>query len=742
MSSNPSYFNLPQGKSVSSLVTISRINNFNGTITLSDSWYGPSSGLTLSLNATSVTLSSTVTSATVNVTITASMTATPNSYNVYIAGTNGRLSRSTYIFVNLTPTPEFDIFPVSSSTDFDSGTQGTSTIMIVPKFGFIGNVSLTSSTSPSTGLTVTCPNRVVVTGPASINATCTIASTTPGTYHVRILATSGSLAHNATFDSHVGGFTISLITPVDFDLGSTSQAILSVTSTNRFIGNITLTGSGSGLAISCSTMTVSSPGATVPGKCTVTATAAGTYQLRVIGIASPGSLSESALAIVHVGDFTISTSSGSFNAGASGTSITVSITSTFNFAGSVSLRSTIAPGAGLAVSCPANAIPVTPNSTSTASCILSSTSPATYQITVYGTATSGTASHDATSIIHVGDFSISISPIDVNSGSSGTMLVYLTSTNNFAGPISVIGSTSAGLTVACPDAPTSIMANSTITTSCTLSSDSPGTYSVMVTGTSGTGTSTHSASVLSHIGDFVISITTPSSFSLGGPDGLITVNLTSKLNFAGTLVLNATVGPSNGLTVTCPSLKLTANATLSGTCTFSADSPGTYFVTISGNSLPGTGSHTSSGIVQVVDFTVSAGEISPSTVSAGNLGTSSITISPINGYTGKVTLAVTSTDGLSCSFDRATIQSFGTSNLSCTSSTAGDYKVTVTAIGESTFHQTSLTFHVKPAASGAATNSPPTMFGLQLPQFFGLVGTVIVAISIAGVTAIVRRKRP
>jgi hypothetical protein len=202
------------------------------------------------------------------------------------------------------------------------------------------------------------------------------------------------------------------------------------------------------------------------------------------------------------------------------------------------------------------------------------------------------------------------------------------------------------------------------------------------------------------------------------------------------------VGPSNGLTVTCPSLKLTANATLSGTCTFSADSPGTYFVTISGNSLPGTGSHTSSGIVQVVDFTVSAGDISPSTVSAGNLGTSSITISPVNGYTGKVTLAVTSTDGLSCSFDRASIQSIGTSNLSCTSSTAGDYKVTVTAIGESTFHQTSLTFHVKPAASGAATNSPPTMFGLQLPQFFGLVGTVIVAITIAGVTAIVRRKRP
>jgi hypothetical protein len=393
------------------------------------------------------------------------------------------------------------------------------------------------------------------------------------------------------------------------------------------------------------------------------------------------------------------------------------------------------------VDCPADAIPITPNSTSTASCILSSTSPATYQITVTGKATIGTASHDTRSVIHVGDFVISLTPADVNSGSNGTLYVSLTSINNFAGPISLTGTTSTGLTVACPDAPASIMANSTITASCTISSNTPGTYSVTVTGTSTIGTTYHSAGGLTHVGDFTISITTPNSFTLGGPDGLITVNLTSKLNFAGTLVLNPTNSPIKGLTVTCPAVTLTANATSSTTCTFSADGAGTYLVTITGNSVPGIGSHASAGIVQAVDFTVSASDVSPSTISPGNLGTSSITIAPVNGFTGTITLAVTSSRGLACNFDHPTIQSVGTSTLSCTSNTPGDYKVFVTAIGESTFHQTSLTFHVKPSPLGAATTSSPTMFGLQLPQFFGLVGAVIVAITIAGVTAVVRRKR-
>jgi uncharacterized membrane protein len=740
MSPSPSFINLQQGKSASSIVTISRMNNFNGTIALSSYYYGPSAALTVSLNTTSVTLSSTVTSTTVNVTITASMTATPSYYyNVVVSGISGRLSRSAYIQVNLTPAPEFSVF-VSPSADFNSGAQGTSTITITSRFGFTGNVNITTITSPSTGLTVNCPSRIAVPSFASVSATCTLTSTTPGAYTVEVFARSGTLSHNATFVSNVGDFTISLTTPVDFDIGSNGQALLSVTSTNRLSGNIILTGSGSGLIVNCPTITNLSANANVKPTCSVTGTVAGTYQVTITGTASPGGLSHTATAVVHIGDFAISASSGSFNVGATGTSITISLTSTFNFAGSVTLNSLTTPSAGLTMDCPTNAIPITPNSTSTASCILRSTSPAAYQITITGKATNGTASHDATSVIHVGDFAISITLSDVNSGSSGTISVTLTSINNFAGPISLTGSSSTGLTVTCPDAPTSVMANSTITASCTLSSNTSGTYSVTITSTSLIGAASHSASGLTHVGDFTISITTPTSFDLGASDGLITVNLASKLNYAGTIVLSPNASPAKGLTVTCPALTLRANASSSATCMFRADSAGTYIVTIIGNSLPGTGSHTSSGTIQVVDFTVSAGDVSPSTIAVSDLGTSSITIAPVNGFNGAVTLAVSTPSGLTCSFDHTTIQSPGTSTLSCTGITAGDYKVTVTAIGRSTFHQSSVTFHVKPAPSPTATS--PTMFGLQLPQFFGVVGAVIVGITVAGVMVAVRRKKP
>lgn len=736
MSPNPYNLNLPQGKSESSLVTISRIHNFNGTITLSSYFYGPTPGLTVSLNATTVTLSSAVTSATVKVTITASTISTPGFYNVEVVGNSTRLSRTAFIQVNLTPSPDFEIF-ASSPVDFNAGGQGTSTVTIVPRFGFTGNVNLTSSTTPITGLAVNCPSTIAVTNFTLAASACTLSSTTPGVYNVRIMAGSGSLSHNATFATYVGGFTISVKTPVDFDLGSSGQALVSITSTNRFVGNLTLTGSASGLLVNCPAVAGTSPDASIETICSVTGTVAGTYELTVTGSASPGSLSLSATAIVHVGDFTISTSSGSINRGASGTSITISLTSTLDFTGSVSLSSTIDPLTGLTVSCPATPVPLAPNSTSTASCILYSNSPDTYQVTVSGKATIGTASHNATSVIHVGDFAISVTPADVNSGSTGAISLSLTSINNFAGPISLSGSTTTGLTVTCPDAPTSITANSTITAFCTISSNTAGTYSVTITGVGTVGAASHSVSELTHVGDFTISISTPGNFDLGGPDGLISVNVTSKLNFASTIVLASSATPGKGLTVTCPALTLTANASASADCTFSAANAETYLVTITGSILPGTGSHSSSGVIQIVDFTVSASDISPADVATDISATSSITIAPINGFTGTLTLAVSPPSGLSCSFDHTTVESPGTSTLSCSAATSGDYKVVVTAIGESTFHQTSLTFHVR-ATQGAA--SSPTMFGLQLPQFFALVGGLVVAITVAGVTAVVRGK--
>lgn len=693
-----------------------------------------------SIAPASVSLSASSTTATANVTITVSKNLPPGSYYVEPIGMSGKLSHAAYIGITVTPAPEFGV-AASSPADFNSGGQGRSTITISPLNGFTGIVNLASSVSPSIGLAVNCPSSLTVASFAPVKGTCNLYSTTPGSYTVRITATSGSLTHNATFVSNVGGFTISAKTPVDFNSGSSAEVLVSIATTNNFAGNITLSGSSPGLTVNCPTSAVSlSADASTETTCSLEGTVAGAYGVTVTGTASPGTLSHSATAVVHVGDFTISASSGSFNLGASGASVTVSLTSTFNFAGSVSISAVINPSTGLTVDCPASPIPLTANSTSTASCMLGSMSADTYQVTVTGRGTPGTASRDAKSVLHVGDFAISMTPTDLNYGIDGSISVSLTSVNNFAGAISLSNTSSPiGLTVTCPFAP-STTANATITAYCNVSSVGPGTYSVTITGTGSTGTSPHSASAVIHIGDFTISIGSRVNFNLGSPNSVISVNLTSTLNFAGTVVLTPDRSPARGLAVTCPAVTLKANSSFATYCTLSADSAGTFLVTVKGSSLPGTGSHSGSGIVQVMDFTVTAGPVAPSTIAAGGSGVSTITVAPINGFVGTVTLAVSPPSGIACSFDHTTIQSSGSSNLSCIGNTPGDYMVTVTAMGSSTFHQTLLTLHV--GSAPAPVSASPIMLGLGLPQFYSLLGGIIVVVAVAGVTVAVRRKRP
>src|SRR5207245_4406576 len=103
--------------------------------------------------------------------------------------------------------------------------------------------------------------------------------------------------------------------------------------------------------------------------------------------------------------------------------------------------------------------------------------------------------------------------------------------------------------------------------------------------------------------------------------------------------------------------------------------------------VPGTRSglsHSASVVYHVTtaappDFNVSA---SPTivTVNTGVLGTSLITISSVNGFTGTVALSVTTNStSLSCTLSSTSISGgSGTSTLSCISTSAANYSATVT----------------------------------------------------------------
>jgi len=167
-------------------------------------------------------------------------------------------------------------------------------------------------------------------------------------------------------------------------------------------------------------------------------------------------------------------------------------------------------------------------------------------------------------------------------------------------------------------------------------------------------------------------------------------------SFAGTVTLTVTTNSTN-LSCNLSSTSITGG---SGTSTLSCTGSvlGNYLAIITG--MSGGLSHTV-GVNYLVTnlpaFTLAA---DPAAVigSAGVAGSSTITVTPQNGFTGTVTLAIkTNSTGLSCNLSSTIITGgTGTSSLSCTGSTAGDYLATVAGTSSGATTQTAtVTYQVQ-----------------------------------------------
>jgi len=179
----------------------------------------------------------------------------------------------------------------------------------------------------------------------------------------------------------------------------------------------------------------------------------------------------------------------SFVAGQSATS-TISLHPTGGFNGTVDLTTSSSPS-GITTSC----VPSSINGTQTSTCTFTGSTAGSYNVTVTGT--SGSLLHTTSIGVTVTspvppDFSITANPASVSfpAGQSATSSISLQSSGGFAGTVSLaVASSPTGLTASC--FPASIAGSQTST--CTFSGTTPGSYTVMVTGTSGN--LSHSASI-------------------------------------------------------------------------------------------------------------------------------------------------------------------------------------------------------------------------------------------------------
>src|SRR5207253_10649077 len=78
-----------------------------------------------------------------------------------------------------------------------------------------------------------------------------------------------------------------------------------------------------------------------------------------------------------------------------------------------------------------------------------------------------------------------------------------------------------------------LAANGTATSTCTISSSTPGLHSATLTATAATGTASHSVTITVHVGDFTVSAASSDVSFNTGASTTDALTLTSTQNFAG-----------------------------------------------------------------------------------------------------------------------------------------------------------------------------------------------------------------
>jgi len=237
LSASPGSVSIVQGNSGGSTITITPLNGFSGSVTLSAS--GLPSGVTASFSPTVAGMST--------MTLTASITATTGTVPVTITGMSSGLTHMTGVTLTVTPAPDFALTASPSGVSIVQGTSGGGTITVTPLNGFSGSVSLSASGLPS-GVAASFGTNPT-TGMSTMTLTASITATT-GTVPVTIKGMSGSL-------THATGVTLTVIAAPDFALtaspgsvsitqGTFAGVISTITVTPQFgfSGSVSLSASG------------------------------------------------------------------------------------------------------------------------------------------------------------------------------------------------------------------------------------------------------------------------------------------------------------------------------------------------------------------------------------------------------------------------------------------------------------------------------------------------------------------
>ena len=697
ISANPNSIPLNVTQTGNSVIAITPVNGFSGVVGLSQK-VSPSSGLSCTLSPSTVTGSGHAT-----LSCTASVVG---NYTVTVTGTAGSLLHSAAITYTVGPVqpPDFTVTSNPTAVTILAGKTGNSTITVTPINGFAGPVALSSSVSPNMGLSCSLSATSVIVSGSSQTAVLSCASSISGAgiYNVTVAGTSGTLSHSTTVGYAVQDFTISPSGPltVSCAIGATCPTTITVSPLNGFTGTVTLSfNTPSGLSCNLSPSRITSGSGTSTLSCS--ATVPNDYVANVTGTSA--SLSHTTANLTyHITSGSFSLTANPTNAAILNTQTvtsTITLTSSDGFTGTVALTVSTAPSTGL--SCTLNPSTITGGSGSaTLSCTASVAT--NYVATVVGT--SGGLSSSTTFSVTVQDFAVTPrapTSVTVLGNAQATFTLTVTPLSGFTGTVT-FPSTVNVRSLTCNLNPASIALGPATNTTMSCNG-AAGNYTVTVAGTSGI--LSHSATVTVIVQDFSVSASTVTPLAINpGSSGSSTITVSPVNGFTGSVTLS--LSAASGLSCALNPTTITGGSGTS-TLTCTAITAADYVASITGASGTPTVSRSTGPITfRFVDFNVTANPTSV-TANAGTAATSTVTVSPINGFTGTVSLSLTvSSAGLTCSLSptSVTLGSSQPSTMFCTGS-AGSYTVTVTGTSGSLSHTTKVNVSLASAADVVRTAS-------------------------------------
>lgn len=508
--------NVGSAGSASDTITLASLSGLSGTIALS--CVAPaSSGITASCSPSTVNLPANG-NASATVSVVTSATTAPGSYTITVTSTVPGITRITSIPLTIS---DFSVSATPATQTLNAGGTATYSVTLTTATGFSGVVALACTAPSGSGLTPSCPASITLTPAAgSANASAsfsmTVSSTAAasGPSAITVAATSGNAVRNTLPQLAVANFTLSATPPLQTtNVGAAASKAFTISASpvNGFAGNIALVATvanqvTNGPSPTLSLSTITSSGSSVLLLNSSALTPAASYIINVT--ATSGSITQNVSVKLTVADFSLAVSPAAItaNAGATALPFTISGSPSLSpldgFNGSVTFSPADVSGlpAGATVGFTTTQITVAngsaTNNTGMTVTTPGSTAPGSYNLTAIGR--SGSASHPVSVTLNVPGFSLGVSTspgtvITVPAGAVATFNLFGQSIAGFTGLVNLSATISPQSGVIAPPinlGPTGINLTSGSQTAFTVTLpttvfDTPGTYTITVTGTSG-----------------------------------------------------------------------------------------------------------------------------------------------------------------------------------------------------------------------------------------------------------------